>query len=190
MLESAVATPAQQFGGQYLHEDTPAIAAAYAFHICMNHPFVDGNKRAAAAAMIAFLVDAGWSFDATADEAERVIVDLAAGRLDKPAFSDWVRRNVREKPRLELREFFAQVDPEEFTKRFKSLLPAGTGARAAELARSVAEAERSVPLLADLARQQAAAIQAKDNQWWDRVTVLSIGLLALYGMAEDIGYEW
>ena len=51
LLESAVATPAQQFGGQYLHEDIPAMAAAYAFHICMNHPFADGNKRAATAAI-------------------------------------------------------------------------------------------------------------------------------------------
>ena len=49
MLESAVATPEQQFAGRYLHEDIPAMAAAYAFHICMNHPFVDGNKRAGTA---------------------------------------------------------------------------------------------------------------------------------------------
>jgi death on curing protein len=41
-----VAAPAQRYGGQYLHEDIPAMAAAYAFHICKNHPFVDGNKRA------------------------------------------------------------------------------------------------------------------------------------------------
>lgn len=53
LLESAVGMPAQQFGGQYLHEDIPAMAAAYALHICMNHPFIDGNKRAATAAMIA-----------------------------------------------------------------------------------------------------------------------------------------
>jgi death-on-curing protein len=55
LLESAVAMPSQQFSGQYLHEDIPAMAAAYAFHISGNHPFVDGNKRAAIAAMIAFL---------------------------------------------------------------------------------------------------------------------------------------
>jgi death-on-curing protein len=44
LLESAIGMPAQQFAGQYLHEDIPAMAAAYAFHICMNHPFIDGNK--------------------------------------------------------------------------------------------------------------------------------------------------
>ena len=98
LLESAVATPAQQFGGQYLHPDIPSMAAAYAFHICRNHPFVDGNKRAATAAMIAFLSDNDWVFEATADEAEAVIFRLAAGSLDKPAFTDWVRHHVRRLP--------------------------------------------------------------------------------------------
>ena len=99
LLESAVATPAQQFGGQYLHEDIPAMAAGYAFHICQNHPFMDGNKRAGTAAMIAFLSDNGWSFDAAADEAEPVILQLAAGNLEKAEFTDWVRKHVREEPK-------------------------------------------------------------------------------------------
>ena len=81
LLESAVAAPAQSFGGQLLHEDTPAIAGAYAFHICMNHPFVDGNKRAATAAMIAFLTDNGWRFHATADEAEQRAISAPDGNL-------------------------------------------------------------------------------------------------------------
>jgi len=69
--------------GKFLHADIPMMAAAYAFHICKNHPFVDGNKRAATAAMIAFLSDNGWSFDATADEAEPAILQLAVGSMDK-----------------------------------------------------------------------------------------------------------
>ncbi len=73
------------------------MAAAYAYHICMNHPFVDGNKRAAAAAMMAFLSDNGWTFDATDDEAEAVFLELAAGSLNKAAFTDWLRRQVHEK---------------------------------------------------------------------------------------------
>lgn len=97
LLESAVATPAQQFEGRYVHESIPAMAAAYAFHICRNHPFVDANKRAGTAAMIAFLSDNVWSFDPTADEAEPAIVGLAAGKLDKAAFTDWVRNHVHEK---------------------------------------------------------------------------------------------
>lgn len=87
--------PTQQFGGKYLHADIPAMAAAYAFHICMNHPFIDGNKRAGAAAMIAFLSDNGWSFDATADEAEPAIVQLASGLMDKAAFTSWARLRLQ-----------------------------------------------------------------------------------------------
>ena len=91
LLESAIATVAQQFGGEYLHEDIPAMAAAYGFHICKNHPFLDGNKRAATAAMIAFLIDNGWALHASADEAEPVILQLAAGSLGKAQFTAWLR---------------------------------------------------------------------------------------------------
>jgi death on curing protein len=55
LLESAVATPQASFGGDYLHEDLCAMAAAYAFHIAENQPFVDGNKRAAMGAALVFL---------------------------------------------------------------------------------------------------------------------------------------
>jgi len=71
------------------------MAAAYAFHICRNHPFADGNKRAAVAAMVAFLSDNGWTFEATADEAEPVIRQLAAGTLDKHDLTAWVREHTR-----------------------------------------------------------------------------------------------
>jgi len=87
------------------------MAAAYAFHICMNHPFIDGNKRAGTAAMIAFLSDNGWSFDATPDEAEPVILQLAAGHLDKAAFTEWVRKHTRENPKMELTWFSNGIDP-------------------------------------------------------------------------------
>ena len=55
LLESAVAMPTAQFGGTYLHTGLPAMAAAYHFHLCKNHPFVDGNKRIALAAAETFL---------------------------------------------------------------------------------------------------------------------------------------
>jgi len=95
LLESALAMPRQQFGGEYLHSDLPSMAAAYAFHICGNHPFVDGNKRAATAAMVMFLSDNGWEFFAGVDEAERAIVRLAAGQCSKEEWTSWVRRFVR-----------------------------------------------------------------------------------------------
>jgi death-on-curing protein len=190
LLESAVATPAQQFGGQYLHTDIPAMAAAYAFHICKNHPFLDGNKRAATAAMIAFLSDNGWSFDASADEAEPVILGLAAGELDKPGFTEWARKHMHEKPKMELREFFSRVDSVVFTQRFLSLLPAQTGADPAEFSQRSSEAIAAMPFLRDLARQQQEAREAGDDRFWEKVTFLSVGMLALYALAEDAGYEW
>src|SRR5262245_27589470 len=79
LLLSALAQPAQQFGGDYLHDGIAAMAAAYAFHICKNHPFIDGNKRAAFACMVSFLVSNQWSLDASIDEAEQAILRLASG---------------------------------------------------------------------------------------------------------------
>jgi death on curing protein len=98
LLESAMAMPLQQFGGDFLHPDVPSMAAAYAFHICKNHPFMDGNKRAATAAMIAFLSDNGWAFASKHDEAESMILRLAAGQLDKAAFTDWLRTQIQAGP--------------------------------------------------------------------------------------------
>ena len=55
LLESAAAQPEASFGGEWLHVDLYEMAAAYAFHLCENHPFFDGNKRAALAACLVFL---------------------------------------------------------------------------------------------------------------------------------------
>lgn len=55
LLESAVMMPQASFGGEYLHGDLFEIAAAYAFHIAENQPFLDGNKRTALVACLVFL---------------------------------------------------------------------------------------------------------------------------------------
>ena len=55
LLESAVATPQASFGGEFLHQDLFEMAAAYAFHISENQPFLDGNKRTALTTAIVFL---------------------------------------------------------------------------------------------------------------------------------------
>src|ERR1035437_6119329 len=59
-LESAIATPQATFGGEFLHTSIPAMAAAYLFHLCQNHAFVDGNKRVGANAAITFLLMNQW----------------------------------------------------------------------------------------------------------------------------------
>lgn len=55
LLESAVAMPQAFFGEAYLHKDLPHMAAAYAFHIAQNQPFLDGNKRTGLVAALVFL---------------------------------------------------------------------------------------------------------------------------------------
>ena len=55
LLESAVAMPQASFDEAYLHEDLPHMAAAYAFHIAQNQPFLDGNKRTGLVAALVFL---------------------------------------------------------------------------------------------------------------------------------------
>lgn len=191
LLESAVATPAQQFGGQYLHENISAMAAAYAFHICQNHPFVDGNKRAGTAAMIAFLSDNGWSFDPTADEAEPVIVRLAAGDLDKAAFTDWVRDHVHEKPKMELREFFATLRYQAIAETLESGLVHDHASQShKERFDSIMEAARSIPAIheANLGAMQAA--QAGEQEAATILRAQSQLMTAMYRIAQDIGYEW
>jgi hypothetical protein len=59
-LESAVATPEATFDDEFLHEDLFQMAAAYAFHIAENQPFVDGNKRTGLNAALVFLDVNGW----------------------------------------------------------------------------------------------------------------------------------
>ncbi len=55
LLESAVAAPQASIGGKSPYRDLTEVAAAYLFYLCRNHPFVDGNKRAALGACIVFL---------------------------------------------------------------------------------------------------------------------------------------
>jgi death on curing protein len=55
LLESAIGMPQASFGGEFMHKGLFEMAAAYAFHIAENQPFVDGNKRTALAAALVFL---------------------------------------------------------------------------------------------------------------------------------------
>ena len=78
LLASALAMPAATYGGEFLHSTLFEMGAAYLFHICSNHPFLDGNKRTALASCLAFL----WlnDLDVVADPAE--IADLVLGVAD------------------------------------------------------------------------------------------------------------
>lgn len=83
LLESAVAAPEASFGGDLLHATLPEIAAAYLFHLAQNHPFVDGNKRIGAAAMVMFIYLNDFDLDCDDDSLVDLTVGVARGNVTK-----------------------------------------------------------------------------------------------------------
>jgi death-on-curing protein len=95
LLESALARPQNKFA--YGETNLAALAAAYAFGIARNHPFVDGNKRAAFASMIMFLGLNGVDFDVPPEAATAMILGLAAGEIDEEGLARWIGDNTPSK---------------------------------------------------------------------------------------------
>ena len=93
-LESAIAQPAMTFAGADLYPTIASKASAICFSLVMNHPFVDGNKRVGHASMETFLILNGYELRADVDDAERTILQLAAGHLTRDDFGDWVTNRV------------------------------------------------------------------------------------------------
>lgn len=83
LLESAVRIPRATFGGEYLHDSIPTMAAAYLFHLCMNHPFVDGNKRTAVATAEVFLLLNDMHLGVEDSDLYDLTMDVAASRVAK-----------------------------------------------------------------------------------------------------------
>lgn len=92
LLESAVAQPQASFGGQRFHRDICEMAAVYAFHICQNHPFFDGNKRAALASALVFLRLNGTRISDPNNSLIDTILELATGKLSKASLADIFRK--------------------------------------------------------------------------------------------------
>ncbi len=92
LLESAVAMPRATAGGELVHPDLFSMAAAYAFHLAQNQPFLDGNKRTGLLAAIVFLDLNGI---AVADPEGRLydaMIAIAERRMDKPALASLLTR--------------------------------------------------------------------------------------------------
>nr|WP_275889015.1 type II toxin-antitoxin system death-on-curing family toxin [Desulforhopalus vacuolatus] len=94
LLESAVAMPHSSFAGEYLHSGMAEIAAAYHFHLCSNHPFVDGNNRVAVAAAELFLLVNGVELAATDKELEEMTLGVAGGKLSKEAVVEFYKNQL------------------------------------------------------------------------------------------------
>jgi death on curing protein len=83
LLESAVAAPQATFGGRSPYRDLAEVAAAYLYYLCRNHPFIDGNKRAALGSCIVFLRLNGVEPGPDGPEWEQLVLAIASGTLDR-----------------------------------------------------------------------------------------------------------
>lgn len=92
VLLSALAMPQASFNGEFLHRDVFEMAAAYAFHICNNHPFLDGNKRTALVCALVFLALNAIDVADTDGVLYGTMIDVASGRLGKEELAAVFRR--------------------------------------------------------------------------------------------------
>lgn len=91
LLESALAMPRASFGGQFVHEDLPAMAGAYLYHLCKNHPFMDGNKRVALAVTLYFLTRNGKPLDVENETLQDHVLAVASGEMTKEEVTAYLR---------------------------------------------------------------------------------------------------
>jgi death-on-curing protein len=85
LLESAIAQPRMMSGGEDFCPSLLEKVATLGFSIIINHPFVDRNKRTFHASIETFLVLNGMEINASVDEKERVVLEIAAGELGRQA---------------------------------------------------------------------------------------------------------
>jgi len=98
LLESAVAAPQASFGGKSPYADLAEVAAAYLFYLCRNHPFVDGNKRAALGACLVFLRLNGIDPKGDGPDWEELTLGVAARGLDRHETTERLRKLLSKSP--------------------------------------------------------------------------------------------
>src|SRR6266850_4084243 len=91
-LASALARPQNLQAYAEPPPDLAALAAAYAYGIARDHPFVDGNKRTALVATRTFLLLNGVNLQASQDEKYLIFLQLAQGSLTEEQLADWIRK--------------------------------------------------------------------------------------------------
>ena len=104
LLESALAQPQQTFAGKYLYPSIPEMAAALIWSVTKNHPFNDGNKRAALTTGILFLAFNGYILLAGRNEAVELCLRVAASEpeIDRAYVSDWIKERLVELRNIQL----------------------------------------------------------------------------------------
>jgi len=99
LLESAVMMPCARFERKYLHVGIPTMAAAYLFHICKNHAFVDGNKRTALATTEVFLLLNDMELTASNKALEKIMIGVAEGSTSKRDVTTFLSKYTRSNTR-------------------------------------------------------------------------------------------
>jgi death-on-curing protein len=94
-LEAAVGQPRQTFGGKDLYPTLAEKAAALGFSLIQNHPFLDGNKRTGHAALETFLLLNGSELQVSVDEAESIVLRVAAGQYSRQELATWIAAHLR-----------------------------------------------------------------------------------------------
>ncbi|MCK8826437.1 type II toxin-antitoxin system death-on-curing family toxin [Natroniella acetigena] len=94
LLDSALEQPKATFDESYLHDSIFKMASAYGFHLCKNHPFIDGNKRITLVAMDTFLQKNGYEITASEKETYKIIIALSSGEISKEELTKWLKQNT------------------------------------------------------------------------------------------------
>ncbi|MBD2465095.1 type II toxin-antitoxin system death-on-curing family toxin [Oscillatoria sp. FACHB-1407] len=94
LLESALAQPQATFGGELLHATIHEQAGAYLYHLSTNHPFIDGNKRTAFAAMDVFLRLNGYRLRLTNDQAYELVLQVVQGDIGKEELANYLEQAI------------------------------------------------------------------------------------------------
>ena len=92
LLESAMAQPSATFMQEYLHADLFIQAAAYLFHLCQNHPFLDGNKRTGLASALVFLDLNGFEVDDPENTLYDLVISVAEGKTEKMKIAEILQK--------------------------------------------------------------------------------------------------
>ncbi|MEH2417880.1 type II toxin-antitoxin system death-on-curing family toxin [Nostoc sp.] len=97
LLDSALAQPQATFGGELLHPTIHEQAAAYLYHLAMNHPFIDGNKRTAFAVMDTFITLNGYSLNLSQEQAYNLVIRVVEKEIPKEELSAFLELHLESK---------------------------------------------------------------------------------------------
>lgn len=97
LLDSALAQPQATFGGELLHPTIHEQAAAYLYHLAMNHPFIDGNKRTAFAIMDTFITLNGYTLNLSQEQAYNLVIQVVQKQISKEELSAFLELHLQGK---------------------------------------------------------------------------------------------